>query len=408
MSLRTSPFMKPIKQVVHYLKLPMGAKAESWHDAGGVPSEDPGITRAVQEGLAWLGVAQDSSRSQDGGVARHFSLVNGWATSYPETTGYIVPTMLACGKAMHDQTLTARGRRMLDWLVAIQLSDGGFQGGLIDARPVVSTTFNTGQILMGLAAGVEYLGDQRYCTAMNRAADHLVRTQDSDGCWRRHQSPFAGPGDKAYDTHVAWGLLEAARIDPNPAYGEAALRNVTWAIKHQQTNGWVANCCLSDPSQPLTHTLGYVLRGIVEAYRFSNDRQFLLAACRTADGLLTAIDAKGFLPGRLDPQWHGAVSWACLTGTAQIAHCWLMLHQMTGNLRYREAAFAANRYVRRTMRVEGSPDTRGAVKGSFPVSGGYGTYEYLNWAVKFFIDANLLEQQVRASAAGGAVRTVAA
>jgi len=46
------------------------------------------------------------------------------------------------------------------------------------------------------------------------------------------------------------------------------------------------------------------------------------------------------------------------------------------------------------MHVDGSPDARGGIKGSFPVSGGYGTYEYLAWACKFFIDANLLEQEV--------------
>ena len=33
----------------------------------------------------------------------------------------------------------------------------------------------------------------------------------------------------------------------------------------------------------------------------------------------------------------------------------------------------------------------GGVKGSFPVDGGYGTYEYLNWAAKFTIDANVKE-----------------
>jgi hypothetical protein len=41
--------------------------------------------------------------------------------------------------------------------------------------------------------------------------------------------------------------------------------------------------------------------------------------------------------------------------------------------------------------IGGPPDVRGGVKGSFPVDGAYGPYEYLNWACKFFVDANLLE-----------------
>jgi uncharacterized protein YyaL (SSP411 family) len=304
--------------------------------------------------------------------------------------------MLAYSHVKNDEVLSRRARRMLDWLRAIQLPDGGFQAGTVDARPVVPTTFNTGQILLGLASGVQEFGDQ-YREPLRRAAEWLVKTQDPDGCWRKHPSPFADPGEKAYETHVAWGLMEAARVENSREYGEAALANVRWALQQQQENGWFAKCCLSDPTQPLTHTIGYVLRGIVEAYRFFKETSFLQASRKTADALLSVLRADGFLPGRLDPQWHGTVSWACLTGTVQIAHCWLLLFQETGDTRYREAAFVANRYVRRSMRLEGLPSVRGGIKGSFPVDGLYGTYEYLNWACKFFVDSHMLEQKVRGS-----------
>ena len=72
-----------------------------------------------------------------------------------------------------------------------------------------------------------------------------------------------------------------------------------------------------------------------------------------------------------------------------------MLFQETGDIRYRDAAYAVNCYVRRTMKAAGPSETRGAIKGSFPVGGGYGTYEYLSWACKFFLDSNMLEQKVR-------------
>ena len=39
---------------------------------------------------------------------------------------------------------------------------------------------------------------------------------------------------------------------------------------------------------------------------------------------------------------------------------------------------------------------RGQVKGSFPVDGAYGRFQYLNWACKFTVDANLLERRVEA------------
>lgn len=383
------------------LRLPAAAKAERRRDRAGLPGEEPGIDRVVEEGIGWLGRAQDRSRSSDGGVARHFSLVGGWATSYPETTGYIVPTLLEYSRRTGEGEPRQRAGRMLDWLLSIQFPEGGFQAGPVDARPPVPTIFNTGQILLGLAAGVRDFGDDRYRSAMVRAADWLVENQDKDGCWRRFPSPFAKPGERTYDTHVAWGLLEAARLEPTKPYGEAALANVRWALTRQGENGWFEDCCLTDPARPLTHTIGYALRGVVEAYRFSGETAFLKAARQTADGLLGALDEEGFLPGRLDSRWRGSVKWACLTGTVQIAACWMMLYQDAGDRRYWDAARAANRYVRRTVRLDGPDETRGAVKGSFPVDGGYCTYQYPNWACKFFIDANMMEEMLRTGLAEG-------
>lgn len=388
---------KRFSAVRDYLRLTPAAKAERRRDRRGLPTQDPGIDRVVEEAIGWLCRAQDHSASHDGGVARHYSLLKGWSASYPETTGYIIPTMFHCAQATGREELRDRAKRMLDWLVSIQLPEGAFQGGTVDAGQIVPTIFDTGQILQGLAAGVREFGDPRYHEAMSRAANWLVKVQAPDGSWPQELSPFALPGAKAYDTHVAWGLLEAARVEPDKPYAEAALANVRWALTLQQPNGWLDRCCLQMPSQPLTHTLGYALRGVLEAYRFSRERGFLDAARRTADGLLTALGADGFLPGRLDSEWRGTVSWSCLTGTVQIAACWLMLYQDTGEARYplRDAAFAANQYVRRTIKTEGPPDVRGGIKGSFRVDGGYGTYQYLNWACKFFVDANLLERAMR-------------
>jgi len=376
-----------------YLRLPRAARAEHRRDRRGLSAQDPGIERAIEEGVAWLCRAQDHSVSHDGGVARHFSLVTGWSSSYPETTGYIVPTMLAYARWRRAEPIRQRARAMLDWLVSVQLPCGAFQGGLIGSEPVVPVTFNTGQVLRGFASGVDEFGEQ-YRRAMCRAADWLVETQDPDGCWRRYPSPFVAPGEKAYDAHAAWGLLEAARMEPRKPYAEVALANVRWALRSQQENGWFDQCCLTDPSRALTHTLGYVLRGIIEAYRYTGDKALLQAARKTADGLLAACD-DGFLPGRLYASWRGAAPWACLTGSVQIAHCWLTLYQETGDRRYRDGAYAVNRYVRRTIKVDGAPEIRGAVKGSFPVYGDYGAYEYLSWACKFSLDANMLEKAVR-------------
>jgi len=386
--------LRLVRRARDYAQLPAPLKAAHYRDRREGLAADPGIPWCVSEGLAWLGRAQDRSATADGGVARHYGLRDGWSASYPETTGYIVPTMLAHARLRNDSVLRERARRMLDWLVSIQLPAGGFQGGMVNQTPVVPVTFNTGQILIGLASGVSEFGDA-YRAATRAAADWLVATQDSDGCWRGYPTPFAKPGEKAYETHVSWSLIEAEQVEPGRGYAEAALRNARWALTLQRPNGWFDQCCLADPRQPLTHAIGYVLRGLLEVQSYCDDPSLLAAARRTADGILTAIRPDGSLPGRINADWRGTVSWTCLTGNVQIAHSMLVLYEKTGNKAFRDAAYALNHFVRRTMRVEDSDETRGAVKGAFPVDGDYGRFEYPNWATKFAIDSYTAEEAVR-------------
>ena len=358
---------------------------------------DPGVRPVLDANLAWLAAAQDCSASSDGGAARDYSLIRGWRASYPETSGYIVPTLLAYAQldGVDTRLWHARAERMASWLASIQFASGAFQGGRIDSKPVTPVTFNTGQILFALVAASRAL-DPSYQVPMRAAADWLVATQHADGAWHSNASPFVKvPQAKVYDTHVAWALLEAARIVPERGYADAALANVAWALDYQAENGWFAQCCLDRNDTPLTHTLGYALRGVIEAARFTGRADLLDAARRTADGLQGALGADGYLPGRLRRDWRPAASWACLTGTAQVAACWLLLADLTGEDTYRDAAFRANAYVRRTVRLTGAQSVRGGVKGSHPISGGYGQYEYLNWAAKFLADSLLLEGRQR-------------
>jgi hypothetical protein len=139
---------------------------------------------------------------------------------------------------------------------------------------------------------------------------------------------------------------------------------------------------------------------VLEAYRFSREQDFLNAAIKTGDGLLSVIRNDGFIAGRLDKNWKPAVGWACLTGSTQVALGWLILYRITGNVGYRDAAFAANSFVRRTMMTSGNAELTGAIKGSFPISGKYFPYRYINWACKFFVDSNMLERQVRLEESG--------
>src|SRR5438270_1645808 len=100
----------------------------------------------LQENLpaayGWLCRAQDVTG--DGGVAAWYHLFRGWATSYPETTGYIIPTFLVYSRLFDEPEAKRRAIQMADFECEVQLSSGAVRGGQmnIKAAPAV---FNTGQ-----------------------------------------------------------------------------------------------------------------------------------------------------------------------------------------------------------------------------------------------------------------------
>ena len=233
-------------------------------------------------------------------------------------------------------------------------------------------TFNTGQVLLGFCAGVRAFDGYRERCMPPLAFLRIRSIQMDAGEDSLH--PLQRPGEKAYETHVSWGLFEAERLAPGEGYGEAGLRQVDWALGRQTANGWVADCCLNRPEEPLTHTLGYYLRGVVEAHRLSGEIRFLSAARRTADALMLSAQrpdgSLGWPPtSRLDGSSRLGLSYWHIADRRELV---LSLRSRRARALWRRSP-RANGFVRRTIRLDGPPDTRGGVKGSFPVDGGYGS-----------------------------------
>src|SRR4051812_11872639 len=66
----------------------------------------------------WICTAQDAT--PDGGVSGCYNLLHGWAGSYPETTGYIIPTLLHYGRTKRIADARTRAIRMADWENEVQ------------------------------------------------------------------------------------------------------------------------------------------------------------------------------------------------------------------------------------------------------------------------------------------------
>ncbi|MCK7579245.1 MAG: hypothetical protein MZV65_28285 [Chromatiales bacterium] len=207
---------------------------------------------------------------------------------------------------------------------------------------------------------------------------------------------MTGKQINTYNTRTAWSLARAHAITGERRFLDAAVRNGEWALTQAQPNGWLANNCLQDNEQPFTHTIAYAMRGLLEIGAYAQREDLLNAARRIGDGMLNALPANGKLPGRFGNQWQPTVTWSCLTGDCQLGINWGRLYQLTGEQTYREATARVLSFVKRTQRLDGDdPDTRGGIKGSHPINGGYHPWQYPNWATKFYADALMMDEAMK-------------
>jgi hypothetical protein len=382
--------------LAHPAMNPVGRAELAQEAAGGHPA---GTHREhLAEAVDWIVRAQDGT--PDDGIARGYSVFyspyfrgRGWQPSYPETTGYLIPTMLEAAHHLARPELVERALRAARWEIAIQLPDGAVQGGVI-GEGRTPAIFNTGQVMFGWLAAHETTGEVQYTEALRRAGRYLTSVIDREGRWIKGESDFARKDATLYNARVAWALAEAGVALNEPDFTAAAARNLRWVVSQQQANGWFPNCCLTDPVRPLLHTIAYTTRGLLEGGRVLKDDAILAAGIRAAEALLPLAREDGWMPGRFTQDWRGAVEWSCLTGDAQMVNNWIRLGLITGESRWYAAVDRVLGFVKRTQnRSSADPGLRGGIKGSAPMSGGYGTNETLNWATKYFADALMRDEQ---------------
>jgi hypothetical protein len=369
-----------------------------------LPAEPEPRAAHFEATLAWLLRAHDST--PDGGVAAGYQPARRkWFSSYPETTGYIIPTLLriarhleAGGRSADAADLRARARRMGEWEIEVQMPEGCVQADYLGTEPRPAV-FNTGQVLFGWCALHDHDRDPGWLEPAARAVRWLAAMQEPNGSWRRGQSPKAPAQPHTYDVRVAWALLEYHRITADAQALLAARRAADWTRNQQEPDGWYAATALG-AAPPTTHPIGYVLEGLLACHLRLGEVTFLESVRRAADALLTRLTPDGRLPGAFDRGWLPRARSTCLTGNAQIAIVWGWLYALGGEARYLDGLRRANHFIARTQLLhDPDPGIRGGVKGSHPNTQGYSPFFYPNWAAKFFLDSMMLEQALTGGAA---------
>lgn len=308
-----------------------------------------------------------------------------WSPAYPETTGYIIPTLLDYFENIGDPDLEKYAKSCTDWLCSIQMSSGAFTGVYVaNNQPSI---FNTGQILFGLERAYSHFNDEKYLEAMRRAVDWLHEGIKNEQLWEEHH--YVEGYMPTYYTRVVWPMLLCNRILKNANLE----RDIRFVLKHFESkireDLTVKDWGFFSEKPAHTHTVAYTIRGFLESAILIEDPVLLEKSKQMYLRVWKEVQNKGRTAGSYDFGWKGDFSYRCLTGNAQLSIIGSRLFEITGSENFNHSAksfFAEIADAPSKIPLEGF---RGGIRGSSPTWGKYMRFKFPNWAAKFYLDAAL-------------------
>jgi len=334
-------------------------------------------------------------KSSNGSAAAYSRVkypLSGWSPPYPETTGYIIPTLFEAASILKNKESYNSAIRMAEWLLSIQYDDGAFPGGVyVSGKELDKSIFNTAQIIIGLISAYNKTNDTKYKTAYIKAAHWLVSVQEDDGVWVKHN--YNGDFFPSYYTRVAWPILMVGTKCENQVLIDAAVKTLDLILARRQSNQFISDSGFKANSYAFLHTIAYTIRGFLEASLLIDSKDYYKVAYGLSKKLFRYFELKGSLGGAYYEDFKRVDWYRCLTGEAQMAIIWLKLFNKTNDIRYLNVS---TKILDQTCATQPTQDSlllkAGGLKGSQPYYGKYLMFRQPNWATKFLADAIMLEE----------------
>lgn len=309
----------------------------------------------LRASIEWLCRAQDAAAaSGPGGVASGWSFESGWLPAETATTGRLVETFVPAAIYLAWPELKDRAWAMRDCLLA------------------VSDNASSGRI-QGLLAAHAQLG----CAV-------------SLACAREGGRELAGTHFETPAAHAEAGRVLAvlSRHAGDPALAKAARAHLQLALASQTPCGWFPDAVLPATGWSLAMTV----HELVEAAAWLDDAALHRTARRAAQALAGQLTGEGWMAGAHDDGWTPAAGHACLAGLVRLVCVWLRLAGIDGDPFWRDAAWRALAWIKRSQRTVGDDlAQRDALPSSVPIWAGPRAFQLDALTLKYFADALMMD-----------------
>jgi len=321
--------------------------------------------------------------------------INGWHAPYPETSGYLIPTLINCANSSSKHVqLIPKAIKMAEWLLSIKQADGAFSAGAwIQKNDLTKSPFNTAQIIIGLISAYQFTGISKYLDSASSASNWIVKIFESEIFpeLSARQHSFL----PAYYSRIAWPLLQYTEINNDLIIASTAERLLQIILGLQMNNGEFADAGFSKYSPAYLHTISYSLEGFLESYLITNNESYLHAVLKGMKRIIFYQTNNNRLPGELTVDMKPRFHFRCLTGEAQIAFLCFQLFNITNDRKYFEFGKKILGELVLLQPEKNGFRKRGGLSGSKPFYGPYARMRQPNWATKFLLDALLMFKSIQ-------------
>lgn len=302
----------------------------------------PNYLKVYNNAIRWI----DNNSIAGEGIINNSSL----KLSYPEVTGYYIPTLLRWG-------YKERAISYAKWLCSIQKEDGSWYDTL-DEAPYI---FDSAQILKGLlSVRTIYEDKDTIDRAIISGCNWILECMAEDGqLITPTETAWGGVATELIHTYCLSPLVEAARVFNKNEYEVAAYK----ILNYYKTNYYqqIVNFSM------LSHFYAYVVEAMLDMGENELAKQAML-------NMEVYQKENGAVPA------YNNVDWVCSTGLFQLALIWYRLgDEQRGNRAFTYACKLQNEtggwygsYVSEENACENNNYFPGAE---------------ISWAVKYFLDA---------------------
>lgn len=336
-----------------------------------------------REAIEWIKRFQLSG----GGISRGYYYGKGADRPYPETTGYILQTLIEEQIKNEIQNKPAI-ENIIEYLIRSQHNSGGY----FDTAGKELLVFDTGQILYGLNAAyvnrskLELRDEQveGIYKAGNKAIDWILESLDIGGKWIR--GSFNGI-QHSYYTRVSGIILAQELRTLSGSEIDKLISHQELTVDKLLENGQIDSNRFHVTEIPYLHNICYVYEGLllgIKSKIFSEKRKEIIV--KRFESLVNAKKGNNGL--HASQYLENGEIWDdnayCVTGLAQLSILIKEFKQLGARINI-EYGRRINLFLQSIVVKKGI--NKGGLTGSWPVNGGYATYCVPNWGVKFFIDS---------------------